>query len=486
MHTQDPPTDEIPLTAGDPARTTGEAASGATTAEAAAAATGVDPHRTESRPGLAARLAASVSDPVLRVLVAATAVSRIGRGVFLAVTVLFFTQIIGLTPAEAAIVLAVASGCGVVASFLGGWLADRWSARRLTFVFEALGAVLLATYAFADTFVAALVIAALADFFDTIGHSARSAIIARGFAADRRVHARAVLRTVTNVSIAVGSGLAAIALAIGTAEAYRTIIVGAGILGVLGTLPLLRLPASVDAPSREIVPIRTETGSIDTRTTQDAARAARRDWQRRSPWRDPRYLLLTLLSAIFGMQFGVAELGVPLWVTEHTAAPDVTVAVILVVNTTLVVLFQVRASRGTHDVRVAGRVTMIAGWLMAAACVVYALAAGLPAWVAIAVLLTAVVAHTFAEILSQAGAWGLSFELADPVRAGAYQGVFGMGFAIGALAAPIVVNATAITFGLPGWLMLGAIFLGSAFGVDLIARRAARAADDADQAPAPA
>jgi hypothetical protein len=91
------------------------------------------------------------------------------------------------------------------------------------------------------------------------------------------------------------------------------------------------------------------------------------------------------------------------------------------------------------------------------------------------VLVLAMVAHTFAEILSQAGAWGLSFELADQVRAGAYQGVFGMGFSLGALASPIVVNATAITYGFAGWAMLAAIFLAAAFGIWVIARRAAAA-----------
>ncbi|WP_082914241.1 MFS transporter [Microbacterium sp. H83] len=433
-----------------------------------------DSNETATRPGrIRARLASALSDPVLRALFTATAVSRIGRGVFFAVTVLFFTQIIGLSAAQAAVVLAVSSGCGVVASFLGGWLADRWSARRLSFAFEATGGLLLAAYAFVGDFVSALVLASLAGFFDSMGHASRSAIIARGFAPDRRVHARAVLRTVTNVSIAAGSGLGAIALALGTAEAYRIVIACAGLICALGSLPLLRLTASVDAPARTgIRPVRTETGSIDTDAAA-AALAERRDWNRRSPWRDPRYLVLSGLSAVFGMQFGVAEFGVPLWITERTDAPDVVVAVLLIVNTTLVVLLQVRASRGTHDVRVAGRVTLTAGWLMVAACMVYALAAGLPVWAAVAVLVVGMIAHTFAEILSQAGAWGLSFELADPVRAGAYQGVFGMGFSLGALASPIVVNATAITFGLAGWAMLAGIFFAAALGIWLIARRAA-------------
>ncbi|MBO0980365.1 MFS transporter [Microbacterium sp. SD291] len=429
-------------------------------------------------------MSASLSDPVLRALVTATAVSRVGRGVFLAVTVLFFTQIVGLSATEAAVVLAVSSGCGVVASFLGGWLADRWSARKLTFSFEVLGGLLLAAYAFAGDFLSALVLASLSGFFDSIGHSSRSAIIARGFAPDRRVHARAVLRTVTNLSIAAGSGFGAIALALGTPESYRLVIAGAGMLCAVGSLPLLRLTAAVDAPARtKAGPLHTETGSIDTDATEAAA-AERKDWGRRSPWRDRRYLLLSALSAIFGMQFGVAELGVPLWITRNTNAPEVMVSVLLIVNTTLVVLFQVRASRGTHDLRVAGRVTMIAGWLMVVACLVYALAAGLPAWIAIVVLITGTIAHTFAEILSQAGAWGLSFELADPVRAGAYQGVFGMGFSLGALASPLVVNATAITFGLAGWAILAAIFLAAAAGIWVIARRAAAAASATVPAPA--
>ncbi|MGY1553221.1 MFS transporter [Microbacterium sp. A588] len=423
---------------------------------------------------LGAWVRTSLEDPVLRALVTATAVSRIGRGVFFAITVLFFTQIIGLSGTEAAIVLAVASACGVLASLLGGWLADRWSARRLTFAFELLGAIFLIGYAFVGDFVSALVIACVGNFFDTLGHSSRSAIIARGFSPDKRVNARAVLRTITNLSIALGAGIAAIALAIGTAVAYRSVIVAAGVLGVLGAMALLRLPARVDAPARGAVePVHTETGSIDTAASERSARESRRDWNRRSPWRDRRYLLLTLLSAMFGMQFGVAEVGMPLWITTATNAPEVTVAILLIVNTTLVVIFQVPMSRGTHDIRTAGRVTMIAGWLMAAACIVYALSAGLPAWFAIVVLIIAAVTHTFAEVLSQAGAWGLSFELADSKRAGAYQGVFGMGFSLSALASPILVNATAIELGIVGWIILAVIFLGAALGIAAIARRAA-------------
>jgi hypothetical protein len=119
-------------------------------------------------------------------------------------------------------------------------------------------------------------------------------------------------------------------------------------------------------------------------------------------------------------------------------------------------------------------VIAIAGVLMAGACVVYAAAAGIPPVWAVVVLLTAGTAHAFAEVLSQGGVWGLSFELADPVKAGAYQGMGGTFYSLGATAAPFVVTSTALDLGLPGWVILAAIFLASAAGMTVIAIRAAR------------
>ncbi len=422
---------------------------------------------------------------MLRILVTATLISRVGRGVFLTVTVLYFTFIVGLSAPEVAIVLGAASAAGVLSSFAGGWLADRVSARRLLLALSALSGVGLICYVFAQNFVSALVIAVLVGAIEQAANSTRMAIIARAFDGDQRVHARAVLRAVTNVAIAAGSGIGALALLAGTAEAYRWIIVGAGAMYLLGLVQLVKLPASVDAPKRTAADAASSApgggsgGDAGNARVGASAVPSRSSRFAHSPWRDPRYLALTALSAVFGMQFGVGEIGVPLWIAHETAAPEVLVAVVLIVNTAIVVIFQVPLSRGTHDLRQAGRVSAIAAWLMAAACVVYAAAAGLPASFAIAVIVLAAIAHAFAEVLSQAGGWGLSFELADPVRAGTYQGVFGMGYSLGAMAAPLVVTSTALTYGLAGWGVLAAVFLLSGLGTWAIARSAARAASAA-------
>lgn len=147
-------------------------------------------------------------------------------------------------------------------------------------------------------------------------------------------------------------------------------------------------------------------------------------------------------------------------------------AALLILNTVVVVFFQVPLSRGTHDVRRAGTVTAWAGVLMAAACALYATAAAPGVWLAVALLVLAALAHAFAEVMSQAGGWGLSFELADPRAPGAYQGVFSMGFNLGAMLAPVVVTA-AIGQGALGWGLLAALFVAAAFGTTAIAWRSA-------------
>ncbi|WP_226925213.1 MFS transporter [Georgenia thermotolerans] len=428
----------------------GEAAVG----QAAAAGAGQD---TADGPGLRAALTRGLGDPVLRVLMAATAVSTLGRGVFFTLTVLYFTSIVGLSAAQVALILAASSGVGVVTSLLGGHLADRVSARALCLVLTLTQGAAVVAYTAATTFAVALTLACLAAGASSAEHSARSAIIARAFDGGARVGARAVLRTVTNIGIAVGSALAGAALVLDTAPAYRVTMALAGATYLFGAFLFRRLPARVDAPRRE--------------ATAEAAVPAGR-----SPFRDPRYLLLTALSGLFGMQFALAEVGLPLWVSEHTSAPTVVVSAALVLNTVIVIAFQIPLSRGTEDPAYAGRMMVLAGLLMLAACLGYAASGAVGAVLAVAVVLLAMAAHSFAEVLSSAATWGLSFELADPARAGAYQGLFAMGYNVGAMLAPVVVAATALRHGVPGWAGLGVMFLAVALGVAWIGRRAARVA----------
>lgn len=392
---------------------------------------------------------------VLRILATSIFFNALGRGVFFALTVLYFTLIIGLSVAEIAVILTLSSAVGVGTSWLGGSLADRLSARRLLLALLVVEGLALVSYAFASSFFVALIIACVVTGANSGSKAVRAAIVGRAFEGEIRIRARAILLTVGNVGIALGSAAASIPLLMNTSDAYR-ITLGIAALATLGSAArIAALPLRVDA----IV------------LSKDG-RVASAHLVGRSPWRDPRYLGLAMLSALFGIQFGLAEIGLPLWVLHHTEAPVVVVSIALIVNTVLVVALQIPLSRGSHDIRRAGKAVSWAGIFMAIACAVYAASAGVPPVVAIAVIIVATIAHTFAEILSSAGIWGLSYELADPRSAGAYQGLFAMAFSIGTMVTPAVIAVTVVDNGTAGWVALGAIFLASSAGIRAIAHRA--------------
>lgn len=401
-------------------------------------------------------------DPVLRILVTATFVGTLGRGVFITVTVLYLTFVVGLRTGEVAVVSGVGAAVGIGTSFLGGWLADRFSARRvlvITLIIESAG---LIAYAFVGSFWIAVLVGCLTVGAEGSAHSTRAAIIGRAFEGPKRVNARAVLRTVTNLGIAIGAGLGGIALLVDTPVAYRVTLVAAGLVYLSSSFLMVRLPASVDATARHAQSA--EEQALDPRAHRRA----------HSPWRDRRYLLFAALASLFGLQFAVFEFGVPLWIAHETTAPRALVSVLLIINTLFVIALQVPLSRGTEDLRRAARVFAIAGVVMAAACFVYGLSAGIPPVFAVGLLVVAAVAHSLAEVLSQAAGWGLAFELADPVSMGAYQGITGMGYSAVSTVGPLLVTVTALNLGLVGWGIMAALFAATALGVTVIARRAAR------------
>jgi len=423
----------------------------------------------------------TAADPVLRILAVTTLIATLGRGIFLPMTTIYLSFVVQLPAAQIALVLGAGSVTSIISSVIGGHLADRFSARRLSFVGLLVASGGLIAYAAVADLTGALVVAIVESAALGIGFSGRGAIIGRAFDGEQRVRTRAIMQTLTNVGIGAGTSVAAIPLAIGTPEAYRLSFAIAGVVVLLGQLPLLRLPARVDAPASrgeaepesDLPPvIEGDDPAPELRgevTGRGSATAGGR-----SPWRNPAYLLLSGLSGVFAIHFAIQEMGLPLWIAHDTSAPRWIISVLLVLNTVIVVLFTVRLSRGSHRLRTAGRLSAVAGGLMAVACVVYGFAAGLPVLLACAVLVLASIVHAFAEVISQAGGWGLSFELADQRRIGAYQGLFGTSFALGSAVGPALITVTAIALGTPGWLILAAVFLLAALGITVIAERAAR------------
>ncbi|HEY9352640.1 MAG TPA: MFS transporter, partial [Nocardioides sp.] len=406
------------------------------------------------------------SDPVERPLVGAVAALSLARGMFFAVSALYFTRTIGLSAVTVGIGLTVAGAVGVVATYAGGRLSDRWGADRVQLWAMASYGIALLAYALARDVAAFVLVATWVSASRGFQSSAQSTLVARWFDGPDRVAVRARLRVVMNVMIGVGTLLAALALAVDTGAAYRTTMVLVGVLTTLAAVPLIGLRRRVAGLA----------ACMDAGSGPTVAAGP-------SPLRDRTYVTATVLSGVMAIHFGVTSIGVPLWVADHTDAPTVLVSLLLVVNTVYVALFQVRASRGTHDIATAGRAVRGAGFLLLAACLLFAGAAYAGPVFATCLLLLAALAASAAETRGEAGSWGLAFELADQERAGAYQGVSQMGYALAHMLAPLVVTATAIDHGTGGWMVLGGLFAVTGILTAVLARHAAaaRAQDQAQR-----
>lgn len=386
---------------------------------------------------IAGRLRALLpADRVTRRLAVLTLVNTVGNGLFMTTSAVFFTRSVGLSAAQVGLGLTVAGACGVAAGVPLGHLADRVGARRLLTLLYLAQAAGMLCYALAGSFAAFLAVACAATTLDAGGRAVRNALLATALPAGDRVRGRAYLRAVTNVGIGAGSALAAIALQVDTRAGYLTLIAADAATYALTALLLRRVPA----------------GGPHARSATD--RPARRF----GALADPPFLAVAALNGILAIQFGLLDVAVPLWVVGHTNAPAAVVSALMLTNTVLIVVFQVRATRGIDAPAPAARVARRAGLLLAAACVVFGLAHGRsPVW-AVVVLVAAAVLQAVAEMLSSAAGWAMSYELADPAAPGAYQGVYNSGFAAAAMLAPVLTTGTAIRFGQPGWIGLGVLF----------------------------
>ncbi|GAA2182900.1 hypothetical protein GCM10009785_24110 [Brooklawnia cerclae] len=415
------------------------------------------------------------SDRLLWILLATSAARSLGRGLFLGLTTLYFTRMLGVPIQTVGTVLFVASIAGAASSYLGGHFADRASARLLiggAFFVQAVG---LGGYAFVpDATPRSLIwltaLAALAEGAAWFGGTATQAAVARGFSGAARVRAQALWRTVANAGIAAGSGLAAIPLALDTQLAYRVSLVVAAaaylVAGVIG----LRLPRSADAGIAGDDPEADPAETVRAGTTGTPQPSV-------SPWRNPRFIVLGLGSAMMVMNFAVTDVAHPQWVSAHTAAPPALVSALLLINTGVVVALQVPSSRLTRDIPSAGRMMLWSGLGFLVAGVLAWAAAKFSVTGAVVCMVLAATVHALGEVVSSSATWALSFGLTPRDRAGAYQGFQSFAVSVGSMAAPLVITNTALRFGLPGWLVLGGVLALGCLTATL-ATRGARPADE--------
>ncbi|OLF19430.1 MFS transporter [Actinophytocola xanthii] len=372
----------------------------------------------------------------VRVLAAAQLADAVGLGGYLVCSALYFTRVVGLSATQVGFGLTVGWAVGLLAGVPLGHLADRRGPRGVAMVLAVVVATALLLFLTVRSFVPFVLVASLYGAAQCGLVAARQALLAALVPAAERTAVRAVLQVVINGGLAVGGAFGGLALHLDSAPAYLTVL-AVDALGVLASAALLSslppVPATPRAPAGQPAP---------------------------TVLRDRPYVLLTALNMVLQLHIPLITLATPLWIIEHTAAPRWTVAVLLVLNTASVVLFQVRVARRVHDLESAGRQVRGAGVFLLLACAAFAAsAAGSSPWVALVVLVVAAALQVVAEMMQASGAWQISFDLAPPGRHGQYQGFFGSGFAVARMLGPLLLATLVLEGGTAGWLLLGAAFL---------------------------
>ncbi|WP_405883432.1 MFS transporter [Streptomyces sp. NBC_01136] len=366
-----------------------------------------------------------------RVIAASNFVYTVGSGLYLTAGVLYFTQAVHLPAAQVGLGLGIAGFVSLALGIAAGHLADTHGARGVYVATLVVQALATAAFVWADSFWPFVLAVCVATGAKAAGLAARSPLI-RHYGGNRPQEFRAYLRAVTNVGISLGALLAGWTVQVGTLTAYQLMVIGNAVFFAASAAILVLLPPVTPGPTAE--------------------------GPRWTALRDRPYLLLTALDGIMAIQFKVLTVALPLWLIEATAAPRWLISGTMLINTGIVIALQVRAGRTVDSPTAGGGAYRRAGVAFLVSCSLISLSAGTPAWAAAALLMTAVVVHAVGELWHSAAGFEVSFALAPERATGQYLGVFGLGAGLAEALGPGLLIALCITWGRPGWYVVGALF----------------------------
>ncbi|MFI9361001.1 MFS transporter [Kitasatospora sp. NPDC053057] len=378
-----------------------------------------------------------------------TVVQSTGYGLFLTSSAIFFRRVIGLSATQVGVGLSIAGLTGLLFTVPIGRYADRVGARGPLLAGYLSLIVLFSLYCGATNFVGFVVLASLISIVEASITPLRAALTYEVFQPEERVRVSAQMRSMLNIGFMAGAAIAGAALAVGTRGAFNTVVL---------------LTAAAHASCAFIV------SRIPRSERPDAA--AKPAAKPRSGIRDVRFVSLALLSGVLEFYQPILTVALPLWIAAHTHVPSSVNAVLLMLDTILVIVFQVAASRGAETASGAAKLLRRSGLVLAVCCLVFALTQEAPTAVAVPLLLLGTAVLVLGELSQASGAMGLALHLPPPGKQGEYQGVFALGRGLQQTAGPVLVTTLAVSVGQVGWVVLAGLLAVAGLVVPPLARAA--------------
>lgn len=389
-----------------------------------------------------------------RLLAASWMVKTVGSGIYLTTGALFFTRVAGFPVHQVATGMTVAGLLALLGAVPLGRAADHLGPRQVYTVLLAVQFAAMTSLALVRSFPVFLGTMFVFLLAEQGGSAARGALVATAAAPSERVRFRAYLRVITNIGVSIGAAASAFVIRADSHAGYTAILLVTALTYVAAALPLRwlhRVPDSRGVPTTPGPPA--------------------------SAWRvigDGRYAVVTLMYGVLSIHEQILAFATPLWILHHTDGPPALVSAIVALNALLVILLQIRFSRGAESDRGAAALCRRSGLALLLACAIMPFTSGSGGWQATLLLLTFAVALTFGELWLSAGSFQLSFSLAREDMYGQYLGLFAMGRGLSTALAPVLLAALLLgDFPVAGWLALGGVFAAAGWVLSWVVRRSA-------------
>jgi len=370
-----------------------------------------------------------------RTLANASFINMVGSGMWMATAALYYTRSVGLSVAEVGLGMGIGTVVGLLAGIPVGRLADGRGPREIYVITLLLQTLTMAAMVLVDSFWMFVLVICLTELAGSATKASRAPLV-RGLAGPKPALFRAYLRSAVNLAGSLGAIGAALVVQLNSRHAYQGLVLANALTFLLTALFVLRLPS--------MPPIK-KPKSVEGPT---------------NAFRDHPFLVFTLLDGIMAFQGRVLSFALPLWIVLHTHAPRWFVGASVLINTTMVILLQVRTSRGVDSSLAAARYWRRSGFAFLGGLAVISLSGGgVPGWAAVLIMLAGVGVFTIGELWQAAGSFELRYTLAPAHAQGQYTGVSLFGSSLSGIAAPSVLGLLCITWGAAGWWVLGGLLV---------------------------
>jgi MFS family permease len=370
----------------------------------------------------------------------------VGTGLFIGGSAVYFITVKHLPGADVGLGFSLFGLSGFFSTIVMGLAADRIGVRRLLFLSLLALAGAYCLYPVIDSLPAFFAVIALVGALELGSGPLFQTMVMELVPEEDRVSARAALRSLFNAGFSTGALLAAIFIGIG-GVVIQVLPLANALSFLLAAAIVLRLPArSAAGPA---------AGSSGKRAGIRRFRALR----------DKSFLSVVGASSLLAMHSAVLVVGIPLWLVRYHIVPRSLVPAVFLLNTILVILFQVRAARGSDTLDGAVVAARKAGLISAAACIVLVIGRLMPTEIISVIALLSVLLFTLAELWQSASAFSLGFGLAPDSARSEYLGAFNIHVVIQATIGPAIVSFLVVEHGSAGWLGMSLIFLAGAIAI---------------------